>query len=260
MTADMTLPDDGLLQAYIDDELAEDDRSLVEHRLAADPVWASALDELTQASDVVSRGLAAQDRTPPSVAGPPPWIGVLKQGARTAPSRFPMGRAAAVVVLVTGAVASGLPGSPVREWFADRFAEPPAQTRVPMSDVIGLDEPVPADTEDVGVRVSTPAGAVLVVLPDLPPGVELRVRLNTDGEMGVFGPSETSFRARDGRVDVLNPAGVIRVDLPTGLNQVTILVGAAVYLRKDLDSMNVLGPVTSRTDTEIRFEAVPAGS
>ena len=43
-------PDDGLIQAYLDDELADDDRRALESRFDDDPAWAAAyrrqLDEL----------------------------------------------------------------------------------------------------------------------------------------------------------------------------------------------------------------------
>lgn len=253
MTSEPTMPDEALLQAYLDDELAKEDRKLVETRLAAEPAWREALQELEDAADLLSRGLVLQDSLLPASA-PPPWIGVLKRrAARTATKRFPMRRAAAVTVLLVGAVASGLPGSPVREWFADRSvatAAPTSPTAIAAPE--GDDEAV-----EVGVRVGTPDGTLEVILPELPPGAELWVRLDAEAESGVFGPTGTQFRTRDGRVDVLNPTGVIRVEVPSALNPLSILVGDVVYLRRSGARLELGGPVTEQSDVEVRFGTVP---
>lgn len=252
MTADLQAPDEGLLQAYLDDELSKDDRILVESKLEADPLWAVALDELKDASSLLKRGLEAQDAVAPSHA-PPPWIGVLRGRARSSPRRFPVGRAAAVAVLFAGAVASGLPGSPVREWFADQFAE---QAGAPAAEVASADvatEPVPEGPDEVGVRVSTPGGSLDVSLPELPDGAELWVRLDDGREPGVYGPTGTRFRTRDGSVEVLQVTGTVRVDLPPTITRATISVGDEVYLIKDGTQIDARGPVTSQDATEVRF-------
>jgi len=251
MSVDTTTPDEGLLQAYLDDELAGEDRRLVESHLAADPGWAQALDELSEAAALLKRGLIAQDTSVPS-DGPPPWIGVLNRGAQSAPRRFPLGRAASLAALLAGAVATGLPGSPVRAWFADQFS-PTLAVSHPAPDLVSEPPVGDNDPAEVGVRVGTPAGALRVVMPALPPGTELWVGLDSDAEAGVFGPAGTRFRTRDGRVDVLNPTGVIRVQLPATLGAATILVDDAVYLRKDGEVLEVTGPVSARSETEIRF-------
>ena len=253
MTSDTMMPDDALLQAYLDDELAAEDRNLVEARLTAEPAWSEALRELEEAAVLLSRGLALQETLSP-VGTPPPWIGVLKRRtARTATKTFPIRRAAAAAVFLVGAVASGLPGSPVREWFTDRsLATATAGSATAIAAPEGDDEAV-----EVGVRVGTPDGALEVILPELPEGAELWVRLDAEAESGVFGPTGTQFRTRDGRVDVLNPTGVIRVEVPSALSPLTILVGDVVYLRRDGARLELGGPVTEQTDVEVRFGAVP---
>lgn len=250
MTSEFAMPDDALLLAYLDDELAIEDRILVEGRLAAHPAWSEALRELEEAAGLLSQGLVLQDAFAPASA-PPPWIGVLRRrAARTATKTFPMRRAAAVTVLLVGAVASGLPGSPVREWFTDR--SPATATAASPTDAITAPEGGD-DAVEVGVRVETPDGALEVILPELPVDAELWVRLDADGESGVFGPTGTQFRTRDGRVDVLNPTGVIRVEVPSDLSPFTILVGDVVYLRRNGARLELGGPVTEQTESEVRF-------
>lgn len=253
MTADIQVPDEGLLQAYLDDELSSDDRVLVESKLEADPLWAVALDELKDASGLLRRGLEVQDAVAPSHA-PPPWIGVLRGRVRSSPARFPLGRAAAVAALFVGAVASGLPGSPVRAWFADQFAQETMEPAVAATPEAAPTATAPSEGPDeVGVRVSTPGGSLDVTLPGLPGGTELWVRLDGGREPGVYGPTGTRFRTRDGRVEVLEVTGTVRIDLPPTITRATISVGDAVYLIKDGTQLDARGPVSSQSATEIRF-------
>ena len=251
MEADPRKPDEGLLQAYLDDELAREDRDLVEARLAEHAPWAQSMAELEAASTLLGQGLRREDGAPPSHQ-PPPWIEVLKRReARTAAPRVPLARAAVVTLLFAGAVASGLPGSPVREWLAGRSVAVTTPASTDGGSVATT--AATAATAEVGVRVNASAGSVEVVLPQLPAEAELIVRLDGEGDVGVFGPNGTQFRTQEGRVDVLNPQGAVRIEVPADLAEFSVVVGDVMYLQRLGARLDVTGPATDRSDVEVRF-------
>ena len=251
-----TTPDEGLIQAYIDDELSDEDRRELEGRFAKDPAWEEAFRRQSEVSAELAEALALLDEIP-TASGPPSWIQALTdrraRARRPGPamrSKVPLARAAVLVLVFGGVLAAGLPGSPVRAWLQETLS--PSEPTI----AEGADESppdAPRRTEEVGIRVTPAEGAVLVAIAPLPPGSEVRVRLVDGPSAGVYGPTGTRFRTGEGRVDVLNPDQVIRVEVPRALTDATITVGGEVYLQKRGDRLEVPGPVSDSTGTEILF-------
>ncbi len=261
-----TIPDEGLIQAYLDDELSDEDRRGLEDRFDREPRWAEAFRAASARSDELSQALALLDE-PPTSDGVPAWISSLsgRRGRAVAPrnpsASIPWARAAILVLVFGGAMAAGLPGSPVREWLGRTLGiggtEPAPVAVAPAAAEAA--PAVDAGSDEVGVRVSGQAGNIRVEVATLPAGAEVRVRLIDGGAAGVFGPTGTRFRTSDGRVEVLNPDRVVRVELPRTLGEATITVGGQVYLRKLGPRVEVSGPVSDSTGTEIRFRPGPGG-
>jgi len=261
-----TTPDEGLIQAYLDDELSDEDRRELEDRFDADPQWAEAFRQMSGHADDLAAALAVLDEDPTSSTAPA-WIAAISgRGARAAmePGRVgasrppgktvPMARAAILVLVFGGALAAGLPGSPVREWLTSSSSptaalDPAAESPAPAA--------LATDPEEVGIRVAPNRGVLYVSVATLPEGGEVVVQLVEAEAAGVYGPNGTRFRTADGRVDVLNPDRVLRVELPRNVTDATITVGGQVYLRKIGDRIEVSGPVSDSTGTELRFR--PSG-
>ncbi len=260
-----TIPEEGLIQAYLDDELSDEDRRELEDRFDREPGWAGALRVANARSEELSRALALLDERPASDAAPA-WISTLSgRGGRAAPPAHPSrsvpwARAAILVLVFGGALAAGLPGSPVRAWLSRALETSPAQPDAAATAAAPEASPS-ADVRagEVGVRVSAQLRSVRVEMPALPAGAEVQVRLVDGGAAGVFGPTGTRFRTNDGRVEVLNPEQVVRVELPRELTEATITVGGQVYLRKIAGRIEVSGPVADSTGTEIRFRPGSGG-
>lgn len=157
---------------------------------------------------------------------------------------------AAGILLVTAAAASALPGSPVRRWLSERMGGGEVAATAPTT------EGAPAAAmaaETTGVRLSVAGGPLRVVLRDVAPGTELRVVLVPGTEAAVFAPAGSRFTSAEGRVEARVTPGEVRVELPRGVDPVSLEVGGRIYLRSTEAGLDVSGPVSSRTDDEILF-------
>ncbi len=103
------------------------------------------------------------------------------------------------------------------------------------------------------MRLSVPSGPLRVVLRDVLAGSEVRVVLVPGTEAAVFAPAGSRFTSASGRVEARVTPGEVRVELPTGVDPVSLEVGGRIYLRSTDAGLDVSGPVTSRTDDEIIF-------
>lgn len=162
-----------------------------------------------------------------------------------------LGRAAAILLL-TAAGAYALPGSPVRSWIRSALdgEAPVAATATPTTPAA----PESAKRmEGTGVRLSVPSGALRVVLRDAAPGAEIRVALVPGTEAAVYAPAGSRFTSATGRVEARLAPGEVRVELPTGVDPVSLEVGGRTYLRSTDAGLDVSGPVISRTADEILF-------
>lgn len=156
---------------------------------------------------------------------------------------------AAGILLVTAAAAYALPGSPVRRWVQGG-ANPTLPT--PEAPATTLAQPE-ADPVAGGIRLSVPGGALRVVLRDVAPGTEIRVTLVPGTEAAVYAPEGSRFTSAAGRVEARVVPGDVRVELPRGVDPVSLEVGGRVYLRGTDAGLDVSGPVLTRDDAEIVF-------
>lgn len=130
----MTHLDDGTLQAFLDDELAPDDRaSVAEHLLACDRCQA-AHEAVSRASALFTQSASVLDVAPATHVR----ARARRQGRRS--EGHPSGRArartsavmkaAVLVIAVAAAASAAVPGSPVHEWVAGLVAAPEADAPV----------------------------------------------------------------------------------------------------------------------------------
>ncbi len=159
---------------------------------------------------------------------------------------------AAGLLLVTAAAASALPGSPVRAWLGQRFGGDESATTVPSPAIEGAPAAARA-AEATGVRLSVPSGPLRVLLRDVRAGTDVRVRLVPGTEASVYAPAGSRFTSAAGRVEARVMPGEVRVELPTGVEPVSLEVGGRIYLRSTDAGLEVHGPVVTRTEDEILF-------
>lgn len=174
-------------------------------------------------------------------------------------------RAASFVILLTAGAAAALPGSPIRRWVtrgweAISHAEEPVN---PTGQGIEAGEPATAATADpgmVGATIPLRQGGLELVLRDLGAGASLRILLVDGGQAGIFAGEGTRFRSETGRLVASGPPGDVTMEIPLRQPRVLVTVNGQPYLRKTDRGLEILGPVSSRTPTEIRFQPSESGT
>lgn len=260
-------PHSGLIQAFLDGEAvgqeAEELRAHLErctecqavlHELeVASQHSAQALFLLDQEPDLVKARQRIFESQPISTAkGPGAWWAIS------------LPRAASIALLLTGALVTALPGSPVRRWMAEGWQ---ALTRVPSErprleegpEIPGSPDPLLQEAPplpETGAGIPALGNGVEIWIHDLSADAELRI-LWTDGEEAwVFAPEGTRFNRTDGRLEAFGPPGDVRVEIPRSFARVTVGLNESVLLRKSGEEVEILGPVQERTPSEIRFDAL----
>jgi hypothetical protein len=162
-----------------------------------------------------------------------------------------LSRAAGILLVSAAAASAALPGSPVRAWLGERLgndapvaAEPAVVESAPEAAVAA---------ESTGVRLSVPSGALRVILRDVAPGTQVRVLLVAGTEAAVYAPAGSRFTSAAGRVEARVTPGEVRVELPSGVDPVSLEVGGRIFLRSTDAGLEVRGPIVTRTEDEILF-------
>lgn len=217
----MTHLDDGILQAFLDDELPAGDRAEVaEHLLACERCHVS-YEALTRANALFAQSVSVLDVEPPATR---PAGGTLGSRARQGTASLVK---AAVMVLVVAAVASAaVPGSPVRAWIAS-VVEPQERPQSPS------EQPEPpaesaASRAPAGISISAASGPAVVAVRGIEGAViRLETVPGTRAGISVLGAErDPAFRTGARRVAVEDGVGgEILVRLP--------LAGAGARLEVD---------------------------
>jgi len=267
----MTHAENGTLLSYLDGELAGPQARTLEGHLASCGACREDLEGLRGLAAEVSRALGlipvevplaeararfARERAagnPPEPAWPArPWrfatAGLLK--------------AAAIVLLVAGAVSAAIPGSPVRRWAVALLlragvGDAPAPVQV-------AEPPAPATSGTAGQTgaVSTfglpvQGGQVRVSVRAADPEARIVVR-QVDGEGGIHSTSPTEilrYRTGPGWVDVLDVRSGVVIEIPKTLRGATIEVNGQVFWKKDVDGLHILQPTVQDSGDESVFRA-----
>lgn len=163
---------------------------------------------------------------------------------------------AAGLLLVTGAGLSALPGSPVRRWLAERGAPAPEAVA---PEALTAPASAAAPVDEGGVRMALDGSPLAVILSDVAPGTEVRLRWIPGREAAIFTGPESRFTSGVGRIEAAGASGVVRVELPREGNPVTLEVNGRVLLRTGAAGLEVSGPVVSRDEAGITFRLPPQG-
>ncbi len=280
----MTHLDEGLLRALLDGETVDGgEASAIGHLDECDRCQAL-LDELRDAGSVVGTALAHLDTVPAPVgakaavlaqvgfdvpdATRTPDAAIPQDISPTAPARptgvaptlterFAFARAAILVLLLGGVVATALPASPLSGWIAggwDRavtlFTGP---TQAESAATPAESTLTPQTPEFAGVSLEVESGELIVLLLDIEPGTELDVRLVDGFQAAAFAAQPARFRTAEGLIEVTGGSGRVRIDIPRSVEVASIHVNGRMYLTKAGDELDVAGPIVTRTSGEIRL-------
>lgn len=257
----MEHPSDGMIQALLDGETAGSETEIRDH-LSACPRCRSMAGERSRRLDLLREALSLLDAPPPSRKA---REDILRRGraqrswARVVRRNLP--RAASIVLLLTAGAAAALPGSPVRSWLGRGWAEisrsggeaaapgvkqgesGPPEDAVPSPGAVGAT--IPATGERIELRVS-----------GLRPGASLIVLLVGGDEASIFAEEGTRFRSQAGGLEATDPPGDVTLEIPASAPEVRLMVNGRLYLAKRGEELDILGPVSTRTPTEIRFAPI----
>ncbi len=261
----MTHPSEGMLQAFIDGEVAADERARVAAHLDECAACTGQLWELRRAAALFSRAVAGIDVTP-DLAGaravtlrrgrPAPVIRLLGgQSARARELRRTFVRAAVLVLLVAGAASAAVPGSAVRRFFVNLWhqttrlfgahpAAPPPPARIRIAPA-----PAPAPVPPAGVSVLPEDGDVRIVVHDVAPGLRVHVRvLDTDrASVEADGAAASAhFRTAPGRIEVTGGgAGDLRVGIPRSALRASVALGGKPVFTRNAGQTHAVEPAQS---------------
>ncbi len=242
----MKHPEAAAFAAYLDGELDARVREDVAGHLAMCATCRDRTRELTESRAAFAQALEALDVPAPDVDRALRDVRArlsAERKARTGRSpgvwQRPLARAAAVI-LAFGALASGLPGSPVREWLRERTLPNP-----------GAAPPVAATVADPGVRIEAADGRVRVSVSGLAEGGEVIVRAGAGSLVSVFAGDGARFATDAGRVLVTEAGPSVTVELPGAIRDAVVEVEGVVVYRRAGDRVDV--PSGSRNvDGEVR--------
>lgn len=218
----MNHPDEGRLQAFLDEELPPEERARVAEHLLTCAGCRATRDELARANAVFSEAVAALDVAEPRRSAP------VLEGRRFRSGSLV--KAAALILLVAAAASAAVPGSPVREWIVDVVEpEPPVAEMEPV-EAPPAEPPVP-----VGVSIRPETG-VTIVLRELEGSI---IRLvETAGERvsvsAIRAETDPVFSTSAGRIEVRGGVGgEVVIELPRSLAAARVLVDGQVYAVKE---------------------------
>jgi len=252
--------DAGLIRAFQDGEMREGSEGLEAH-LATCPQCAQEAREQDEALTTLSGALSLLD-TPPPMERARARILRLEQEKRNPwqQVRRKLPRAASFAILLSVGAAAALPGSPVRQWVLQEwvalFGDGPVTT-LPSPEAVDALPAGAQNPELVGATLPLTDGGVELRIEGLVEGAEIRVLLTEGDRVGIFAGKGTGFRTEAGLLEARGAPGGITVELPRDAPLMELLVDGVVFLRKRAGEMELLGPVKSRTPSEIRFGPPP---
>jgi hypothetical protein len=171
---------------------------------------------------------------------------------RAAPAwrRWPLGRAAILVLASAGAV-SALTWTPLRSlWAPARTAPEPAPATVALP---ATAEGLAREPTTSGIAVPVPDGRIEVIVRGMTPGSVLEVAWIGEAAARVVAPTGSDFTYADGRIEVDAAAGGLRIELPRAASAASLDVDGRPYVERSAAGVVVHVPVVERTDDVIRF-------
>ena len=263
---------EGRLQAHTEGWLSPEERREVERHLEGCPACSAVHQEITDLRRLARRAIGELHPAPNLDAA---WTEVMRRASarRRRAWRRPA-LAACVVVGLLGAVSAFVPVSPLYGWagrawerivalFADETGGGAVEVTPGLETELGPSpspEPAapPTPAPEAGLFLDAVREPASIALHEVLPGTEIRVTFVDGDDAGVFGSATSRFSSEPGRLDVVVRGHNIRVEIPRSAEQVRLLVGEEILLAKAGESLDVRGPVASRSPEEILF-LIPDG-
>jgi anti-sigma factor RsiW len=236
-------PSDATLMALIHGELAAGPEAEAEAHLAECAVCASVLSELRMGDAEVGRLLGTLDHPIPQLR--------LPSTASRSPRLRRAVLAASVALLVAGAAAAAVPGSPLHRWIHGRLDASRDVGEQPAAPAPARPVPV-ADQAASGIEVPA-AGGLTIAFGEPEEGgiLTVTVAARPDASLRAFGGA-VAYQVGEGRIVVDNrrPAGRYALEVPSGMRRLTVLLGGRVVFNSDGGPLGSAGRDTISLSTE----------
>ena len=244
---------EGLLQAYLDQEVATDARAAVDTHVSTCSACADRLQELTELNAAFSAALQLGDvRALPDAARSELRVRARRPAWARLGSSIPLLRAALFVLGITAVGAAAVPGSLVQNWLVRGWRALSGAERQTVAAPVAepAAQPVPAETP--GAFYMTPAeGRVRVVLQAADQGTIVHVNV-VDSERASIQGSWRSIRTRAGQMEIVGGRGDLRILLPRSVANATVEVDGKVYVSKIGEELKFHGPTAVGQDLIFR--------
>lgn len=272
----MSHPIDGELRAFLDEETSTEEGARLRRHLETCPDCRDRREELLRAEAAVGEALEAmRPRTDVAAArrAVRRRLETARGEAAGTPSASPetsagfgwrrraaLARAAAVVLLLVGGVAAGLPGSPVRQWLGDLWSpDPGSEVAAPASAPAEVEEAGEAAEGEAEIRVQPAAGTVRIALTDTEPGTRVRIILVEDETAGVVADAAARFRSGPGRMEVSGAGGEVRVEIPRSVTEARVTANDRLLFLKDGSTLTLPSADPDTAGAELLFRVPPEG-
>jgi predicted anti-sigma-YlaC factor YlaD len=259
----MNHTDSGALIAWLDGELPVEVRGELDAHLAE---CDSCRTELSGVQDLAQQFDDAIGLLNPRIPLLSARVAIEQQADR---SRFrrsrrfmaaSLAKAAAITLLVAGAAAAAIPGSPVRKWVSDvvaRIAGSRVETPVAVA-APTVAEPLPQEPAGPAVTVPT-GGTIRVSIHALPASASLTVKVvDRDGvflrALGANDPVRFVPRS-DASIEVFDVRTGLVIELPKNLTSASIDVDGRPYYTKDAAGERFVGPGAKPGNDGVTFRS-----
>jgi anti-sigma factor RsiW len=254
---------EGSLQAFLDGELSDDERSGVERHLLTCRECEATLAELHEASAVLEAALIAYDRPAP-VEDAARAVRRRRAQERMAASRRALLRAAGLVLGFAAVGSAAIPGSPVRDWVNAAWQHGTALFDRP---AVAEAEAPTANSAQSGISVQPSGGWVRIVVEAPAADLTARVRLVDNGRVSIRafdGAAAAHFRTGPGRIDIVRPgAGELHIDVPSSVVGAVLEVDGRAIVTKEGTVLRAAGMSVegdASTEVVVPLTAPVAGS
>jgi anti-sigma factor RsiW len=249
---------EGVLQAYLDNEVAADARAQVAAHVGGCTACATRLQELRELNETFASALRVID----SPVIPAAALAEIRARAarrswreRFAGSSRTLTRAALLVLGLTLAAAAAVPGSPLRQWLVQAWQNLTQTQEVPAPPVVTpAPRPEPAPT---ATRLEAAAGRIRITLRSPSPDTRIHVLLIEGTRALVESTGNAAARRTatgSGWLELTGTgAGELRISLPRGVPNATIEIDGKAYLIKEGDDLRYLGASADTAGAELIF-------
>jgi len=249
---------EGVLQAYLDDEVAADARAQVDARVGGCGACATRLQELRELNDTFSNAISAVDvpvLTAAAIAEVRTRAARQTWREKYAVSTRTLARAAMLVLGLTAVAVAAVPGSPINKWLQHTWqtltqAEPAAPPEVAPA-------PQPA-APPTGMRLEAADGRIRIMLRS--PAADTRIHVVLiDGNRALIETTGNAAAKRtstgSGWLELTGTgAGDLRISLPREVPHATIEIDGRLYLTKEGDEVRYLGATADTSGAELIFK------